>query len=589
MSILDRLFNRGLSKREREKLELEARARSEQHEKLVSRRQQSASKRAFNAALIDRLRQNLTSSVVSANYEIREASEALRARARHHANNNEYAKKYLAMCETNIVGAKGFSLQVYSYGLDGKLDAADNSRTEEAFKKWAKRGSCEITGRYGFAELKRVLVKSVARDGEALVRKITGKAAKNGYFALQFIDIDRLDIELNDQTKNGNLIVMGIEVNTWGMPVAYYIKTGNTNGTGQYVHNTALNRKYERIPADEIYHLYMSDRPEQYRGITWMHAGLDTLNHLSAFTEAVIVAARTGASKMAFIQQTGSNDPEELADDVDPLGNMVTDIQPGTIGILPAGFEMKQYDPAFIDSAVGPFIKTFVQRLSSAFQVSYPELASDLEGVSYSSIRSGTLSERGMFESKQEWFIDAFLQPLFSDWLKAALDAGVLVNDNGTPIPPERFEKLNAASWKGRRWDWVDPQSEVDASIKAIQNGLKTRRDIVSNQGHDVMETMDQLKLEQDYYEQLGLVLEIPKTAVAPQVPAQDEEKARGAEVATAIAGLATAVASREASAPVVNITNNPRSVRKIPVRDPNTGLIVEVKEEEVEESDASE
>ena len=64
--------------------------------------------RGYDAAKRDHLTAGWTSSSASANEDIRNALEIVRARSRDLAANNDYMRKFLRMCEVNIVGPHGF-------------------------------------------------------------------------------------------------------------------------------------------------------------------------------------------------------------------------------------------------------------------------------------------------------------------------------------------------------------------------------------------------------------------------------------------------------------------------------------------------
>ena len=117
--------------------------------------------------------------------------DRLRARARSLARDNDYMRKFLQMVESNIIGREGFALQMrVPMDNSNSSDSIANRAIEAAFYRWARRGVCDVTGLLSFADLQRLLVRSVARDGEALVRHIWGFGNDYGY-ALQVLDIDR--------------------------------------------------------------------------------------------------------------------------------------------------------------------------------------------------------------------------------------------------------------------------------------------------------------------------------------------------------------------------------------------------------------
>ena len=68
-------------------------------------------------------------------------------------------------------------------------------------------------------DIQRLVVRSVCRDGEVLVRMVRGSE-----FQIAIYDADFLDYALNrEATKDSNAIVQGIELDRAGKPVAYYL------------------------------------------------------------------------------------------------------------------------------------------------------------------------------------------------------------------------------------------------------------------------------------------------------------------------------------------------------------------------------
>lgn len=69
-------------------------------------------RRNYAGANQGRLFADFIGSSFSADSELRNALPVLRNRSRELARNNEYAKRYLNLIKTNVIGDHGFSLQV---------------------------------------------------------------------------------------------------------------------------------------------------------------------------------------------------------------------------------------------------------------------------------------------------------------------------------------------------------------------------------------------------------------------------------------------------------------------------------------------
>ena len=83
-----------------------------------------------------------------------------------------------------------------------------------------------MDGRLSWCDSQKLAIKSVARDGELLIRHVTGRDVPNPFnYAFQLLEPDQLDEDFTAILPNGNFVFMGIEHNRWGRPVAYHILT----------------------------------------------------------------------------------------------------------------------------------------------------------------------------------------------------------------------------------------------------------------------------------------------------------------------------------------------------------------------------
>lgn len=493
-------------------------------------------KRDFAAAAFNRLTSGWNSSNTSANVDLYRGLDTLRARSRDLFANNDYARRFGGMVTANVIGGAGVILQARIYDKPGKPDAGANDAVEAGFARWGMRGSCDVTGRLSWRDTQIQVIKAVARDGEALIRKIRGKAAGNAFgYALQVLDIDRLDTKLMRAAGKGlNEIKMGVEVDAFGRAVAYWLRPFHPGEL--WLAQGQVLSDHQRVPAGDILHVYMADRPEQLRGAPWMHAAMTRLNNLGGYEEAAVIAARVGASKMGFFK-TPEGGVDAASDGKDEQGVPYTEAEPGAFGTLPDGMDFVPFNPDYPHAMYAEFVKACLRGVASGLGVSYHGLANDLEGVNFSSIRAGTLEERDQWIGIQQWFIDAFLEPVYQDWLRSALAFGQILLANGSPLPLEKIDKFAAHTWQARRWQWVDPLKDMNASVLAIENGLKAPQDVAAELGVDYEDVLVKIKQAQDMAAKIGVTLGQPAPPPKPADPdeAQDDDppavKALQAEV----------------------------------------------------------
>ncbi|QBC44456.1 phage portal protein [Iodobacter fluviatilis] len=440
-------------------------------------------KRFFSAAQSGRLTESWSTTPTTINQDLKRGLKALRARSRDLARNNDYARNFVRMAVRNIVGPEGFGLQVQAAKPNGIIDETDSSYIESVFAQWGKRGQCEVTGQHSFLTMQRLLLETLAKDGETLVRRIKGKGLFG--YQVQLIDVSLLDEALNSEAAGQNRIVMGVEIDEWAKPVAYHIKQ-DTRVTGQHL----------RIPADQIWHLFLPLEIGQARGVPWMTTGMLRLNMLAGYEEAAVTAARVGAAKMGFFTQeeTSSGGPA-MGEYDNAADRMITDAEPGTFETLPPGVDFKSFNPDYPHALYGEFTKACLRGMAAGMGVSYNGLSNDLENVNYSSIRAGLLDERDEWLSLQSWFADVFLAPLYEEWLSLAILSGQLV------LPMAKLAKFQAHRWQGRRWQWVDPLRDAKADIMLLDAGLATRSDLLAARGVDPVSFVQRLQADLDKWQ----------------------------------------------------------------------------------------
>lgn len=439
-------------------------------------------KKSFHGASTGNLYATWLASNTTADVDIKKDLKTMRARSRELMRNDDYAKKFKRMVKTNVVGQNGIRLQNKAKDTNGNLDKTANDIIEESWKKWSKKGICDVTGKYSLKEIQKMVMGTLAEDGEVLIRKIKGFDNEFG-FALQLLEADHLDEQYTIPELN---IFMGIEFDKWNKPIAYHL---HKNHPGKLI--GSLDTTRERISASEINHLFLPLRISATRGVPWMHTAMTRMKMVNGYEEAELTASRIAAAKGGFyVSKDGAE--EYSGDSVDDRGNFVNELEPGQIELLPKGIEFQNYDPQHPTTAFKDFMKVVLRGISSGLDVSYNTLANDLEGVNFSSLRSGVLDEREVWKDLQSWLGENLLDDIFADWLDMALLTKTV------PLPYFKYDKFNSPSWLARGFAWVDPLKDMQSNILAVKEGLKTHTQIASEMGMDIEELYQQISKEKE-------------------------------------------------------------------------------------------
>ena len=470
-------------------------------------------KRRYDGAAINRLTADWVTSSTSADSELLSSLRHLRNRSRDLVRNNDYARGAVRTIVNNVVG-KGVRLQSQVKKRRGKLllDEATNTAIEEAWLNWQKAKYCHTAGTLCFQDIERLIVRSVIESGEVVIRLISKSFDGSPVpLALEIIEAD----QLYDDFSSGKALVsgdkrirMGVELDEWKRPVAYWCYR-NHPGDYQFSGNSASDALV-RIPAEEILHIYVCDRPGQTRGVPWLHSTLQRLRNVGGYEEAELIAARAQAAVMGFIE---SPEPAAtLADDTTPTENLRS-LEPGAIELLAPGEKFSGFAPTRPGNGFDPFIKLMLRGVATGIGMSYEALARDLSEVNYSSARIGMLDDRDNWRILQQWLISNFHLKVFERWLDLAVLSGVL-NLPNYELNPQAY---CCPKFTPRGFDWVDPAKEIKASKEAIKAGLSTLSNELAAKGIDVEELLEERRRELDLAQALNLNFDTDPAVTDPE------------------------------------------------------------------------
>lgn len=393
--------------------------------------------------------------------------------------------------------------------LKGQQDVYANNLVENAWKLFGEKNNFTVTREIGRRDSERLWLRSTWRDGSCLIRKVQG--FKNDFgFALQFIDMDWLDLNYNVQRlDNGNEVRMGKEYNSWKECVAYHIITRQpgdwmwSTGVGGYSSGGAGRFGRQRIDASEIVHGYMRERIDQSREIPWMVSVITTMQMLGKSREAELVATLLSARK------TGTWYSDMLADQATLTKNFTeTDkgefeeaTEPGQDTIAPFGWKYQVNDPKHPNANLSEFNRLMLQGIASGLPgSSYHRISQDPSGLSFSNLRGIELQSRESWMMIQSFMRDNFHSEIFPSFLESALMSGII------PLPVSKLEKFNKPYWMFRKWKGIDPIKEAEANKANLLLGITTRTKIAAeNTSMDFEEIIAQLMIEEDLLAASGL------------------------------------------------------------------------------------
>lgn len=480
--------------------------------------QGSISKRGVYFPLRPRLINNLFLDYKSADGELLVDFVAVRSVARQLSKTNDLASRYLDLVSNNVMGSQGIILQPALTDDAGEPDEELNQAIEEIWEEWGECVSAD--GKMSWLDAQDYIARTVARDGEVFINFICGPEAGNRFgFALQFIESDMLD-QFNNEgpTENGNSIKMGIEVDQYNRPVAYHFFDPSKIGPLRPVRGAPKMR----VPAEQVLHLYRHNASStQTRGISWMTPVILPLYSFNDYMEAEQEALALIANNVVFFESTdalgtfsntdvgvnpgnstsdGSTGP--LSGPQNPPQEMIT-IAPGTPTVLPPGLTAKPLPTNHPGTSFQAWCNKRLQGISSGLNVSYAALTGDLTQGNNSSLREGARNERDYWQKIQSWYIGKCHQAIYREFIKQGIKYGAFQGiEEMQSVVPSDYYKVN---WQPRGYTGYDAYKDANSYGVLVQNGIKSRTQIITELGGDPDKVFKELASENAKAKELGI------------------------------------------------------------------------------------
>lgn len=434
--------------------------------------------------------------------------------------------------KTNRTNTIGLGLK-----LNPKIDAeylgitaedAENweKNTKAEFKLWAgRKDACDATGMNDFYEMQQLAFISwlISGDVFALVKQEKVDINRPYSLRLHLIEADRCSTPQSTgnlfhgmtegKGDNGNKIYDGVEVDASAKAVAYYIR--NTYPYQEILESTEWKRVEaygEKTGLPNIVHVMSSERPEQYRGISYLAQIIEPILQMRRYTEAEITAAIVESFFTAFIKTTKPAD-EMPFNEATPDGETEEpqtarydpneyEIGPGLINVMNPGEDVGFAEPKRPASGFEAFTKAICTQIGAALEIPRDILLKEFNS-SYSASRGALLEAWKSFRMYREWFVSDFCKPIYEVWLSEAVARG-RIKAPGFFCDRRVKEAWLGAEWIGPSQGQLDPVKEITAEIMAVANGFSTNEDsTIRLNGGDWNSNMN--KLRQENEKKLGI------------------------------------------------------------------------------------
>ena len=435
-------------------------------------------KRYYDAAQSSSYHKAVRAGGNSADSVTHGAVKNLRSWARYLDENHDLTIGIHDNLVNRTVGA-GLTIEPIVKRKNGQLWEQVNDQLRDLWLEFWRRP--EVTGEVPGNEVERLLVRSWLRDGEVLTNHVlgTGPAIQHNSrvpYSLELLEADYLPMDLNGTGANGNAgnIIHGVEKNSWGRPRAYHLYKEHPGNTLVPFNKTTFNTK--RVSADFITHLKFVRRLRQTRGVPIIHGIIHRMDDIKDYSESERIKARVNAAFTTAIRRTA-----DYTGEVDSNGNVPFEMQSGIIfDGLKVGEELQSVGTDTPNPNLGPFISEMMRAAASGTGTSYSSISKHYDGT-YSSQRQELVEAREGYKKLLNFFLGVQMQPTWKNFIDSVVTARLFIVPAGITI-----EQLYASvDMRGPGIDWIDPKKESEADVNNIDNGLKSRHQVIREHGGD--------------------------------------------------------------------------------------------------------
>ena len=480
----------------------------------------------------------MTGISTSPNEDINWNASLLRQRGRLMFMSSPIARSAIETQKTKVVGT-GLNLHAT---IDRDLlkltpEAAKQwqRNTEREWRSWAdNKESCDAIGMNTFAGMQQLAITNMLPNGDifSVFQRDFNTTPMNPYsLRLHMIEADRICTPFNmrlvpggmktdGKAKNGNRIYDGVEVDKHGKVVAIYICNIYPNQMLREANKIKFQRvelKSSRTGLLNFVHIMDSERPDQYRGVSYLAPVIEPMLNITRYTQSEVIGAMIQSWFTAWIK-TDTN-PAELPiaeasygdddnPDIPPDRNISDnsneyEMGPGNVLHLGTNEDVKFGAPSIPTPGFDTFVKVLCKEIGAALNIPYDVLMKEFN-ASYSASRAALMEAWEAFRMRRAMLVERFCQPVYETWLAEAVALG-RISAPGFFTDPIIRAAWCKAEWLGPVQGQLDPTKEVKADILAVQHGFKTHEQVTREYGGgDWQENVERLKDENQMLKEAG-------------------------------------------------------------------------------------
>lgn len=455
-----------------------------------------------------------------------DAAPTARARSQDAVRNNPWIRRALKLLVSHLIGC----------GIQPRPKIADKALRTEVLTLWNDWvEDADADGVLGFYGMQSLITRARYESGEIFLRLMRRpRGTANVPLQIRLMEADLLPMGYNVPATN---IRQGIERDATGRRLAYHFYKRHPGE--RYL--LADPNTTTRVPAEDILHHYLPERPGQLRGAPEGLSALHRARVLDQYESAELTRKRNKArfsgviyketpedntltdapanptldalrAQLAAVEASAdylANVPEALASAVTLREQIVleqekktfVDIEDGYMLQLALSERVELFGGDTGNNGLLDFLRAQLRGIAAAWGVPYELVVGDYAETNDRIMRVILNVFYRELEFQQDHFISQCLQPVYRAWLNAAVLTNAVVIP-GYFADPRAWQRCE---WRPQAWNYVNPLQEAQTKILKIRNGLTSRSAVVAEDGWDAEDVDNDQAADHDRERRLGL------------------------------------------------------------------------------------
>ena len=429
--------------------------------------------------------------------------------------------------KVNHVVGGGFRLQPRVDGKELELEREDaEAFNDVVMKEWQthfNKTACDFDGQCDFGNVTALAFRSMLVTGDAFILLRRDEVADSLYkLKLQVISGDR--VATPDSEASNKQVKDGVAVDAQGRVVGYWIKKN-----GDAPRNGEADYQFVPIRTNDgkthVVHLFQKTRPGQYRGEPVLAPVLGILEDLDEYIKNELRASQVASLFTAFVKT--SNPGEDMgwdADEESPYNKAGNKLESGAILSLGQDEDVSIASPNRPNSVFEAFVEAFELMIGIGVGIPF-EVYTGKFTSSYSASRAALVLGEIDFKIIRKLIVERFCRPVYAEWFADAVSMGRIEAPRFDARDPIAMDAYLRSEWIGPGAPQLDAEKEAKAFVLKDQNNFASLQQIIQEMnGGDWKRVLDQIKLEQEYMEEIGLTRAAPAPQDAPESGTEDLE-----------------------------------------------------------------